>query len=157
MWQDLLHRREPFWNLTRVQTLSYLSRFHRLHVHPGRTTNLFFPSNFRLPTQQLSSIENDQLQHGLSHASWIQVTSYTHCILAKKHVSLGHIEGPSTNNHDQNPGFLNFCTMRFVHTVNFCFGYVNSLNPDSSLSSCTRAHPTVASECCTVDMFINGA
>lgn len=88
-------------NLVHVQTFSHLNTFHCADEYLGRMSIFSFRIHDPLRTQQLSSIEQDQLQHPLSHAALIHFAFYESSIIEEKHASLGNRKSPSTSTRHQ--------------------------------------------------------
>lgn len=133
MCRDRFHEQKPFWNSAPVQTLLHFNPFQRFDVHLCRTAKIFFSDNDQFRILHELSIEQDQLWHSLSCSEWIYFAPYKCSTHGEKHPSLGDREGCSTSIYGQIFGFVNFCSMYFIHAVFSCAEPIKYLNRYFSL------------------------
>lgn len=106
VWQERLNGSKPLLYLSRVQVVFHANVFHCTDVYLRKTANFMFFANPRPLIQHLLSIKQKKLQDHLSHAVWIQFSSYASSTYREKHGSRGDGEGPSTSIYNVLPWLL---------------------------------------------------
>lgn len=92
-----------FRKLPHIQTLLKLHCFHSLDVHIGRSASLLTCINVQLFIQNLSSVDQNQLSHSISHNPRIYLASDKSSGLRKKQASTINGKCPSKSIQNQIP------------------------------------------------------
>lgn len=101
IWQEGLHGRTPFLNLPYIQTLLHHNHSYCIDLLLGRLANLFLFIYGRIFTEDLSSVNENKLQHRFNHSVWIMFAFHTSPWILQDYKNYCYRKQPSRSIHSQ--------------------------------------------------------